>query len=513
MKSKIAVTGIFITILFFFEPTLFGTDKNIKPVTKDASSEAGSLLQFLYSISGKYTLTGQHNYPNIKDRNTKFAARYIGKTPVIFSTDMGFAKSGDKDSKLARPGIIEEVIHQHHLGSIITICWHAVPPTADEPVTFRPLPGHVASDSLASVQGQILDKQFQDILTPGTALYKHWCSQVDTIACYLKKLQEAHVPVLWRPYHEMNGNWFWWGGRHGKYSTLALYRQLFERLVNYHKINNLIWVWSMDRVHNPDMEFSKYYPGDKYVDILALDVYGNDFNQTYYDSLTSLSKGKLVTLGEVGIPPTSEILKNQPLWTYYVTWAGMVRNTLKTQYGSMTNGTRFLFQEDSAYIDNIASYRKACNLPDLSLKYSSLKRDFSGTWIFNEEKSKLDNFGAGSLPFKIIISKNGNEFNIQKTFILEFEDDKITDEKISLEGKETKSEMLNSPRIMKARWSDKGDTLIVESKVLLNRGGNNSEMIFNENWKLMNGGSTLSVKQYSKSFWGERRLTVVYDKQ
>ena len=511
MNSISISLKITICLLILIEVSISGSDKNIKPVTPNPSPEAVALLKFLYSISGKYTLTGQHNFPNIKDRNTQFAKKYIGKTPVIFSIDWGFAKPGDSDSYLARPDIVAEVTRQYKLGSLITICWHAVPPTADEPVTFRPLPGHTAPDSLASVQGKILDQQFQDILTPGTKLYKHWCSQVDTIAFYLKKIQEAHVPVLWRPYHEMNGSWFWWGSRQGKFSTAALYRQLFDRLVNYYKINNLIWVWSVDRPMNPDMQFSKYYPGNKYMDILALDVYGNDFQQTYYDSLTSLSKGKLVTLGEVGIPPSKEILKKQPNWIYYVTWASMVRNTPSKQYETMTDGTKFLFREDTAYIKNINEYRKICNLKPLSLKFSVSADDFVGTWIYNEDKSIPDNFGASSLPYKMTISKDDSALNVQKTFILEYADDKITNEQILLNGKETKSEFMNSPKTTNARWSAKGDTLIIESKIEFERGGKSSEMIQNEYWNIKNG--DLIIFLYSKSFWGERRITIVYERE
>jgi mannan endo-1,4-beta-mannosidase len=55
------------------------------------------------------------------------------------------------------------------------------------------------------------------------------------------------VPLLWRPFHEMNGTWFWWGGRRGEYGTAALYKMMFDRLVKHHKIKNLIWVWSVDR--------------------------------------------------------------------------------------------------------------------------------------------------------------------------------------------------------------------------------------------------------------------------
>lgn len=249
MKSVFKTTWLFILVSFICTP-LFSMDDPVKPVTPKASPESAALLNFFYSISGKYTLTGQHNFPNIKDRNTRFAAEYIGQTPVMYSTDWGFAKEDDKDSYLARPEIVKEAIRQHKLGSIITICWHAVPPTAKEPVTFQPVPGS-NPQALASVQGQLTDQQFKEILTRGTALYKSWCAQVDSVAVYLKKLQDAHVPVLWRPYHEMNGSWFWWGGRLGKYSTLALYRQIFDRLVKYHRLNNLIWVWSVDRPNKP----------------------------------------------------------------------------------------------------------------------------------------------------------------------------------------------------------------------------------------------------------------------
>ncbi len=188
----------------------------------------------------------------------------------------------------------------------------------------------------------------------------------------------------------MNGNWFWWGNRRGKYNTEMLYRQLFDRFVNYHKLNNLIWVWSVDRPVNPDMQFSGYYPGNKFIDILALDVYANDFNQAYYDSLEALSKGKPLILAEVGNPPRPEIYKAQPKWALYVTWAGMVRNTSKKQYVSLMNNPRILNLEDSVYWKLSAPYRAACGLPALPLKEVNAgvkKIDFSGEWVFNEGKS------------------------------------------------------------------------------------------------------------------------------
>ena len=367
MKYRQITSWLFTGLLCAGASPLFGSEGSIKPVTPNASPEANALLQFLYSISGKYTLTGQHNYPNTKDASTRQAAKYSGKTPVIYSQDWGFAEDGDKDSYLARPDTVEEVKRQHKLGSIITICWHAVPPTAYEPVTFRPRRGKAAPPKLASVQGKLKNDEFKDVLTPGTELYDRWCAHVDTVAVYLKRLRDANVPVLWRPYHEMNGDWFWWGGRRGEHSTAALYRQMFDRYTNHHKLNNLIWVWSVDRPSTPQRQFADYFPGSKYLDVVSLDVYGSDFKQSYYDDLLKLADGKPLALAEVGDPPSLEVLEKQPKWTLYVIWAEMVQMTKQDVLQALVNDTRMLSLEDPAYHKVIAPFRAACGLPPLRL--------------------------------------------------------------------------------------------------------------------------------------------------
>ncbi|MCX6329425.1 MAG: glycosyl hydrolase [Bacteroidia bacterium] len=503
-----SVRFVFIAVLFPISTGLMFSQT--KPVSPKSSPEAVALLDFFYSISGKYILTGQHNYPNVKDRNTCFASEYIGKTPVVFTTDWGFAKENDKDSYLARPQIVKEAIRQHILGSIISICWHAVPPTAKEPITFQPVPG-ANPPALESVQGQLTDQQFKDILNPGTALYKSWCTQVDSVAHYLKLLQDAHVPVLWRPYHEMNGSWFWWGGRTGKYSTQSLYRQLFNRLTKIHKLNNLIWEWSVDRPNRPEMKFSNFYPGNEYLDIVALDVYGSDFNQAYYDSLVVLSKGKPLVLAEVGNPPSLDILSKQPKWGYYAVWAGMVRNTLKKQYKILTADPRVLCLEDAAYRKAVAPFRTACGLPQLpEIKKEPV--DFSGKWVFDEDKSTLDNFGAGNLPDKMEIICNSKSLNIKKTFRQEDADDRITNEALVI-GEENKSEYFSFPQITTVNRSEYGDTLFIISKATIKRVNQSVEMTTNEKWYLIDDGKEMAVNQTTASFRGKRNLVLVYTKQ
>jgi mannan endo-1,4-beta-mannosidase len=500
-----------IALILLFSSTLSGQTTPMKPVSPNASPEAVALLNYFYSISGKYMLTGQHNYPNAKDRNTLFVANYVGKTPAIFSTDWGFAKDGDKDSYLARPEIVKEVIRQHKLGSIITICWHAVPPTANEPITFQPLPGADPNAPLASVQGKLTEQQFRDILTPGTKLYKHWCAQVDTIAKYLKMLQMAHVPVLWRPYHEMNGSWFWWGGRIGKYSTMDIYKQIFDRLTRVHKLNNLIWIWSVDRPNNENMQFTNYFPGAKFVDILGLDVYGNDFKQDYYDKLMGLSGGKPLTLAEVGNPPSAEVMEHQPNWVYNVIWSGMVRNTPLKQYISLAANKHLLYKDDKTYVESTAAYRKGCNLP--LLEWTAPKAaDYNGTYTFNEDSSSIGSNGAADLPYKISILQQGHSLEIKKTFLEEYTDNRIEIQKLMLDGPAITTEVRNSAATTTAKSIAGNDAFEIATKSNFTRNGKAIDILNTQRWYLTNKGKTLVIEQSSNSFGGVRKIKIIFDK-
>ncbi len=490
-----------------------GADPHIKPVTPNAMPEAVALYDLLQDISGRYTLTGQHNPPVGGDRNSQFAAKYIGKYPAVWTSDFGFAKEGDMDSTLNRPHVVQEAIRQHGLGSIISLCWHAVPPTADEPVTFRPLPGS-DPNLLKSVQGRLTDAQFHDILTPGTPLYEHWAAQVDVIAGYLRQLQDAHVPVIWRPYHEMNGEWFWWGGRtEGAYTTAALYRQLFDRFVNHDHLTNLIWLWSMDRIHKPAQEHSRYFPGTEYVDVLGLDVYDNDFAQSYYDSLVKLSQGKPLALAEVGTPPVPDILEKQPLWTYYSIWSGMVHNTTKSQFALVMSSPRMLGLNDAAYVSATASYRVACGLPPVQVELP--RPSFSGTWILNAEASSFGRMGAGRAASKLALEQLGDVLAVESTLVREFADDQVMAERHPLDGTETKSEFRGMPRVTTATWSADKGSIVMNSVTNIPSGPQGTKIKSEETWTLVDHGDRLTIHRISDSFQGPGRTeqTLMYDRR
>jgi len=318
-----------------------------EPVNPNATPEARALLAFLDSTSGKAIVTGQHNYPNDGSRWTDLAYDLTAKYPGLYGQDFGFSAGDDKDSVLSRPAMIEEAERQYKNGAVIALTWHAVRPTDDEPVTFRD-----------SVQGHLTDYEWQQLLTPGTPLYNRWCAQVDVIAGYLRQLREAHVPVLFRPYHEMSGNWFWWGGRPGKDGSAALYRQIYDRYVNVHHLDNLVWVWNVNAPGGNAGSIADYYPGAQFADVVTIDIYG-EFKQEYYDAMVALANGKPIALAEVGTLPTPEVLDRQPRWTYFMTWSEWIHsaNSLE-QANAVYHAPRSLNRDDPRLAVPMAAMRK-----------------------------------------------------------------------------------------------------------------------------------------------------------
>jgi mannan endo-1,4-beta-mannosidase len=318
------------------------------PVNPHATPEARALLAYLDSISGQATITGQHNYPNEGSRWTDLTYDLTAKYPGLFGQDFGFSAGDDKDSVLSRPAMIEEVERQYKNGAVIALTWHAVRPTEDEPVTFHD-----------SVQGHLTDYEWQQLLTPGTPLYNRWCQQVDVIAGYLRQLRDAHVPVLFRAYHEMNGNWFWWGGRPGEDGSAALYRQIYDRFVNVHHLDNLVWVWNVNAPNPGWPPIAEYYPGPQYADVVTMDIYG-EFKQEYYDSMVALAAGKPIALAEVGALPSLEVLDRQPRWTYFMSWSEFIRtaNTLD-QVNALYHDPRMLNRDDPRLAGPMEAIRKA----------------------------------------------------------------------------------------------------------------------------------------------------------
>lgn len=283
-----------------------------EPVNPNATPEARKLLASLYEISGSKIIAGHHNYSRRPDLWPDTVKRITGKEPQIWGCDfINYYMPGDAES------VVREAYRKYREGYIVTLMWHAGRPQDDPPFGWK-----------TSVQAKMTDSQWVELTTPGTPLNTRWKAQVDTIAYYLKELQVLGVPVLWRPYHELNGVWFWWGNRKGPGGSAKLYRMMYERFVYYHQLNNLIWVWNTNAprnlINDEAYAYEDYFPGLDCIDVLATDIYHSDYKQSHHDQLVALAAGKLVALGEVGEVPTPQILEQQPMWTWFMIWGDFV---------------------------------------------------------------------------------------------------------------------------------------------------------------------------------------------
>jgi mannan endo-1,4-beta-mannosidase len=283
---------------------------NPEPVNPDATPEARELLKKIAAISGRFTLTGQQNFASDLSRYSDRVYDLTGKYPGIFGQDFGFSDGDEGNSFCGRPAMIDEVERQHRNAAVIALTWHAPCPADDEPLTYE-----------RNVLAHMTDSSWKEILAPGTSLYGRWVKQVDVIAGYLRRLKVAGIPVLFRPYHEMNGRWFWWGGRPGEHGSAALYRQLYDRYVNVHRLNNLIWVWNVNSPGKYAGPIADYFPGPQFVDIVSMDNYGR-FKRSYYKDALALAGSKPIALAEVGAMPTVDVLARQPRWAYFMIWRG-----------------------------------------------------------------------------------------------------------------------------------------------------------------------------------------------
>lgn len=324
----------------FGQPTLLSPPPApCEPVNPNATTEARALLKTICGVSGRNMLSGQHNYPNHLSQHSEKIATNLGKYPMVWGSDFGFTGGTDKDSIEGRDAMIEEAKKQYAAGSIITLMWHAVRPTEDEPVQ----PG---AGWRGSVQAKLTNDQWAALTTPGTELNRRWLAQLDNVAKYLKRLQDAKIPVLWRPYHENNGTWFWWGGRKGTDGFQALYRMTFDRLVNYHRLDNLIWVWNANAPNGKNAgPYYDYYPGAQYADVLAADIYG-EYLQSHHDDLVELAAGKPVALGEIGRPPSLDSLKSQPKWAWFMGWSDIFDRQATDAHKALFNDPRTLSRGD-----------------------------------------------------------------------------------------------------------------------------------------------------------------------
>jgi len=258
----------------------------------NASKEARLLYDYIRTINKLGILAGQQE--SARNATSGFEFDYImdktGKLPAIRGLDYI-----DEDYD----GVTQRAIAWWEKGGIVSICWHWGTP-----------PHGVGYESS---KGEI---DLTKALTEGTELYNGMLAQMDRVAEELKKLQAARVPVLWRPFHEFDGQWFWWG-KGGPNPFIRLWRLMYQRYTHYHGLNNLIWVLG----YSGEVK-DGWYPGHEYVDICGSDNYAEGIHDgAYFKVLKIAAPGMPLAYHENGPLPDPEALIKQGVnWVWFLTW-------------------------------------------------------------------------------------------------------------------------------------------------------------------------------------------------
>lgn len=287
-----SVPPLFRTLVSCSLLAAFISEAEPKPLSNpEPSPEAKNVYRFIAGVYGKAILAGQQESTWVNrnpDDEMDYIKKNTGKLPAIRGLDY-----------MAYNGVTERTIAWWKLGGIPSICWHWGAPTLGI--------GYEASKRSIDVK---------EALTPGTALNKAMMADLDRTAAELAKLRDAHVPVLWRPFHELNGGWFWWG-KGGPESFKSLWKLMYQHYTQTHKLNNLIWV--LGYTGKPD---ARWYPGDAYVDIAGADTYSQGTQHRMFESLLSIVGTNMpVCYHECGpIPDPDAMIADGTKWTWFLTW-------------------------------------------------------------------------------------------------------------------------------------------------------------------------------------------------
>lgn len=281
-------------------------------VNPNATKEAKELLNFLTDTAGKGIITGQHTQTNPMEE-IAYIEEITGKKPLLqgfellaYSPNINYEDAGEAclTEVYENRGTVETAIKwAKETNGIVTLTFHWFSPVGGRDKSFY---------------AENTDFDAEKVLIEGSAERIAFYHDMDAIAVELKKFEKENIPVLWRPFHEAQGTWFWWGAK-GPVVASKLYVLMYEYYTNVLKLNNLIWVWNCP--------VKESYPGDDYVDVISVDIYlekyqKTDYAKEYEELVAQTSQNKVAALAEIGYLPDIELLaKSKIPWAYYMTWS------------------------------------------------------------------------------------------------------------------------------------------------------------------------------------------------
>lgn len=319
---------------------------NIEPALSDANAtkETQSLMNYLCDVYGKNMLSGQQEiYGNGHTENEP--GGYSGEELLGYESEFEWIKKNFGDYPAIRgfdymnynsiygwdDNTTERIIEwANERNGIPTVCQHLNIPDDFDSYEI----GDKVNWDQASYE---VNKSFSVVnaTTPGTKEYEYLMENIEILANELLKLQDEGIPVIFRPYHEAEGNpnnpWFWWG-QDGPEAYKALWRQLHTTLTDKYGVHNLIWQFN-SYTYDTSPE---WYPGDEWVDIVGFDKYNCVFNRTdglsncpnedaisdtFYKLVDLTNNKKLVAMPENDTVPSLEnIFTEKAYWLYFCIW-------------------------------------------------------------------------------------------------------------------------------------------------------------------------------------------------
>lgn len=277
------------------------------------ASPASKLIKRMAKIQKSGIMIGHQDDPLYGhdwkwDEGRSDVKETAGDYPAVMGFELGDLELG-KDKSLdgvAFDRMRREIQAQHRRGGIVEISWHP----------NNPATGKNAWDPEGEPVGKIL---------PGGQLAGEFATRMGRVATFLASLRDDRgrlIPVIFRPWHEMGGGWFWWGKNS---CTPEQYKQLYVYTHEFMKrrgLNNLVWGFSPN---TGDKSLETYYPGDKYVDLIGVDLYDFDHDGGKYTGNIHRELPRLVEMGKthkklVALTETGSQQLLVPDWFTTVFW-------------------------------------------------------------------------------------------------------------------------------------------------------------------------------------------------
>lgn len=297
------------------------------PCDPQATDSAKRLMSYLSDVYGNGIISGQQEiYGGGPDTEFDYIQNATGKLPAIRGFDfMNYNPLyGWEDNTTSR--VIEWT---NEKGGIATASWHInVPASMD---------GYKVGDKLdwsKCTYSNKTDFVTANILVDGTVEQEYFNAAVDMLAEQLKKLDDADVPLIFRPFHEAegaggedgSGAWFWWS-KEGADVYKQLWKLLYTKLTDEYGLHNLIWEYNSYTYSSS----AAWYPGDEYVDIVGYDKYNATENKpnesaissVFYNIANIIGGKKMIAMAENDTIPTLENIKEEKAgWLYFCPWYG-----------------------------------------------------------------------------------------------------------------------------------------------------------------------------------------------